>query len=388
MSFVWTLQDQVDSLLDFLGGLPQERAVRQTLFAVRDGLRDLSNAHNWRYYYRMGRLQTNAPYTTGTIDYDHTGGTYERQVTLTSGTWPSWAQYGILRVGSQNSLVKRRISNTVLQLDEQVNPGADIASGTEYSIFRSRYPLPVDFRKLDSTFASGNFLWGLQIPPQQLLWYELNGAGSGTPQYHSVFGDHNDLARSLIGFYPYPDTDAEVTFEYLRRPRALKYSGYDTAETSGTVFIPSGTTVAGTNTAFAADMVGSILRVSSSSTKPTGEYGSNPFVEQARIVEVTSSTLLTLEDPGFTGSYASKAYAITDPIDISEAMNEAFVLACQAKIAERRHLPDAERYQILYMDALGLARDGDQPSMQRRFCGDGGFFAHPEHYVPSGPEVA
>ena len=30
-------------------------------------------------------------YLTGTVAYDHQGGTYDRLLTLTDGTWPAWA---------------------------------------------------------------------------------------------------------------------------------------------------------------------------------------------------------------------------------------------------------------------------------------------------------
>tara|TARA_E500000331_G_scaffold356741_1_gene416026 strand:- start:6364 stop:9285 length:2922 start_codon:yes stop_codon:yes gene_type:complete len=62
-----------------------------------------------------------------TITYDHTGGTYERMLTLSGATWPASAEHGYIFIGGTTYNVYRRISDTVLILDKEFNPGSDFS---------------------------------------------------------------------------------------------------------------------------------------------------------------------------------------------------------------------------------------------------------------------
>jgi len=62
-----------------------------------------------------------------TITYDHTGGTYERMLTLSGTTWPAAAEHGYILISGTAYNVYRRISDTVLILDKEINPGSDFS---------------------------------------------------------------------------------------------------------------------------------------------------------------------------------------------------------------------------------------------------------------------
>ena len=146
---IHSYHDVIDHLLDHFGGLEGGRNVKMAKRAILAAYRSLPTVYNWSYYYKRGRVASVAAYSTGTIAYDHTGGTYERQATLTSGTWPSWAARGILRINDIDYDVHERISDTVVTLSVNSNPGADVASSTTYTLSRDAYPLPFDFQSAD-----------------------------------------------------------------------------------------------------------------------------------------------------------------------------------------------------------------------------------------------
>lgn len=73
-------------------------------------------------------------YSTGTVVYDHTGGANERQLTLTGGTWPTWAKSpGRIFINEDWYSLDTRVSDSIVTLKSTDNPGADVASTTFYA---------------------------------------------------------------------------------------------------------------------------------------------------------------------------------------------------------------------------------------------------------------
>src|SRR4051812_43325082 len=111
-----TFQDIIDHGMDYLGGNPSENARRDCVRAALEAYRDLANAFNWSYLYTHSRVVTSAAFDGAaegaTIAYDHAGGTYERQATVTGAMWPEWAADGSIRVGQVAYRVDERKSAT------------------------------------------------------------------------------------------------------------------------------------------------------------------------------------------------------------------------------------------------------------------------------------
>src|SRR5690606_12812154 len=124
---------------------PDQRDIRQ---AVLDGYDDVHHGAEWTFLYAPLQIALHAPQTSSTIAYDHTGGAYERVVTLAAGSWPDWAAYGTLKIGNALYQVATRESATQLTLREDSNPGDDVTAGTSYTLYQSSYPLPADFFRL------------------------------------------------------------------------------------------------------------------------------------------------------------------------------------------------------------------------------------------------
>lgn len=124
-----TFGDLVEHAVDYVGGSSAD-VLRDARRCVLQAYRALTNARPWSYLATHGRIVTSAPYSTGTIAYDHAGGTYPREVLLAGGTWPAWAGLGAhLRLGGVVHAVAERRSDASLSLDEVLNPGADVDLG-------------------------------------------------------------------------------------------------------------------------------------------------------------------------------------------------------------------------------------------------------------------
>jgi hypothetical protein len=318
---LYTYADGVQSLLDTAAldrtGL-NERHARS---ALRFAYRDLPARHPWTYYYRQRILQTVASYDTGTVDFDYTGGTYERMLTLTTGTWPSWAAYGRVIIDSVHYEVEDRKSSTVVTLSETSNPGADVASGTTYTIYRNSYPLPANFGAIVKLWdVDANLPIFLIDQNSQHEALQVFYSTPGVPLHVTIRSTGKYVNGYEIIYGPPPSDIYTYDLLFQSYPRALAIDEYST----GTVSITSGTaTVTGSNTTFPATCAGSIIRFGTGPTKPSGYLGSldgadNPFVYQAVIKSRDSATGLTLEEamPTTIATLSAVGYTISDPLDI------------------------------------------------------------------------
>lgn len=385
-----TVADMVSHLRDYLGSNVNNEAQRVIIRAIQAGLRELVNARRWSYLYERGRIQTNGAYSTGTVAYDHTGGAYERMLTLTSGTWPSWAGSGTVAISNVVYDVFRRISDTVLVLDETVGSAADIASGTAYTLYQDTYTLPEDFVASDRGFAE--ISWGgmeFVHPTQWLQVTRYYRSSSDTPRYYTFRGDPRAAGRMAVSVFPYPDSSRTLDYIYHRRPRKITLEKYET----GTVSVDAGagatTTVTGSGTSWTTAMVGSTIRLSSNSTTlPTGLEGSNPYVVERNIKVVSSATSLTVDDSIDT-TYSGVKYQISDPIDIEDgSMLEAYYRCCEKHLCIMRNMRNVEFAMQAYMDALIKAEEADSRSFQGRVAGEGGPYRQRLANMPRGSDVS
>lgn len=90
-----------------------------------------NQAHVWGFLTPTASLVLNGPYTTGTIAISGT------TVTLSGGTWPTWAASADLIVGGTAYQIASRDSDTQLT----IGTSATVAAGTAYSLNRYVYAL-------------------------------------------------------------------------------------------------------------------------------------------------------------------------------------------------------------------------------------------------------
>lgn len=123
----------------------------------------------------------------------------------------------------------------------------------------------------------------------------------------------------------------EVTLTYRRRPRDIRYTGWEPASRVGTVTLAVDTPedalpgsyfeVTGTGTDFSTKMAGAVLRVSGDSAyHPEGLTGMHPYMTEAFIAEVASGTSMYVHAPEVSSAYEDSKYVVTDLLDLSPTM--------------------------------------------------------------------
>lgn len=245
--------------------------------AVIKTYRDLPQRHKWSYYSRKGLIATDASYSTGTVVFDLTGGTSERMLTLTGGTWPANAARGTVRIAGVDYDVESRVAGSDVILTLAVNscPSADVTASS-YEWFRDSYPLPVNFRRMltiGETSTASAWYPLEYIPPSGFEErVKMDGGGpSDRPNYYTIRSSGDYLGAVDIVFGKAPNAARSYGIAYEVSPRDLATYKYST----GTVAVAAGATaVVGTLTVFSAAHVGSVMRLTESTTvEPTSPVG-------------------------------------------------------------------------------------------------------------------
>lgn len=353
-----------DDLLDYLSGYIGKDASKSGASALRAaaqaGIRELQGHHDWSYYRTLGRVNTVAPYSTGTVAFDYTGGSSELLLTLSGGTFPTWLADGIVIINGVPYDVDERLSGTTATLTTASNPGEDVAAGTEYVACREEYALPSYFDRIGNTVISlsGDANKLCYSDPQNLVLARRDNPTTGRPSHFSVIGSSANDGTMVMRLWPFPDAAYTIDFDYRRRPRAVKIAG----ERTGLVTITaSSTAITGTNTSFNSTMAGSIIRIGRAGDKdpPTGLSGTSPALFEGVLDTYTSATsfsLTTAADQSITRA----PYIISDPIDVElGSMETALYRLCENAIRQRTRMAPIAGEMAEMMRALAAARDED-----------------------------
>lgn len=383
---LYAYQDLVQHLVDLLGGGALAANQREFHAAVQGAYQEVANTRDWQSLVRQGRLVTSAPYSSGTIQFQSSSGSYPNQVTLTTtdgSVWPSDAIYGTLRVNNVNAEISLRVDDHNLQLDPHVTFPEDWPAGTTYTWFRSHYYLPADFRRTNELLYEGTQWISNYIPQADMLRLERIVSAGGYPTHFSVIASPRLIGSWELWLYPYPNQVASVDFIYGSAPRQISFTGYEPNSTAGTVTIsPGSNTVTGTGTQFSAAMAGSLIRVSSDTDQqPSGIGGLNPFAEQKIIMKVTGTGSLTVDSP-FVNGYTATQYCVTDPIDLMADLLEFLLRTAEYKIALIKQMSDIAVYQQNYKEAKIRAMESDQRSIQQRWVGRTNTFPRLLRWMP------
>lgn len=355
---IYNFGDVQSDLIDFVStGSTDAANVRRTNRAIENSYREVTMARHWSYYYQRGRLQTQAPYNTGTITYTQA----TRVVDLASGTWPTWAANGTLSIAGVEYEVATRTSGTQLVLSVNSNPGADVAAGTSYYLWQDTYVLPVDFQSLGTIKDAQNNVTLEYMEPNDFIAMRLFNMTVSQPRYFTIFHDQNYVGALAIKLFPPPMLSYSYDYMYKRHPRQFTCHGY----TTGTV-TTSGTSVTGVGTTFTQAMIGCMIRFGTTGDGPTGTHGENPYVAQRVVSSFTSATSIGI-DTALDAEVAAVKYEIGDPIDIEAgSMYTAFLRRCEYELAVQQRRDDIPKYLALAEKAMLVAFEEDNRNMDRR----------------------
>ncbi|MFO0899363.1 MAG: hypothetical protein U0836_18210 [Pirellulales bacterium] len=363
-----TYQDLVEYLEDSTEWDRNHQNHRRLRGAIEEAYRDLANERTWSYYAQLGTLNTAAPYSTGTVTYDHTGAADgERLLTLSGGVFPDWASEGTVLINGTPYEGNDRISDTELTLTPASNPGADIATATTYQLFRDTYPLPVNCRAVNRLEDVRQTNQPMFVPPGE--WLDAMRQWShapGQPMYFTVTGSPDYLSSLAIRFAPPPSTAITFRYMYTRAPRALAVELYD----EGVVTVaPGNPTINGTGTAWTTAMIGAVIRFSEGLALPGSVIGVRPRAYERVVKDVTGPTTLVL-DSAISTALTEVRYAISDPLDIHVPTMWSVLKKC----ADARVVGHPLRYRtrddqftgdldLIYREALNLAAQADNRNL-------------------------
>ena len=196
---------------------------------IEAALRQFYTAYDWSFMYPVAKLVTDASFTTGTIGI--TTGTVE----LTGTTWPSWliaatATDATISVAGVTYDVATRTDGDTLELVDSSVTG--IATGTSYTLGRESYVLPDDFGALYGPFVmrpGTTTYFGpiTSVPQSQILQAKQRSEYFNAPSNYAIRPkayDATDGQRHEVLFWPTPDANYEMTYQYYANPNKLTTS--------------------------------------------------------------------------------------------------------------------------------------------------------------------
>ncbi len=182
--------------------------------AVDDAIGMAATERDWPWLHTLGRVNFVAPYATGTVAI----ASGSAVLTLTGGTFPTWAASGEILIQNQWQTILSRDSGTQLTLDNAWATTTVTAEG--YTLAQSEYTLPSDCMKVDQVVQSVNI--ALQANPTSRAKVEVAKifwqSGQTYPAYWAIEKDR-------LVLWPYPSVAAMCNILYFRKPAALTSSG-------------------------------------------------------------------------------------------------------------------------------------------------------------------
>jgi voltage-gated potassium channel Kch len=191
---------------------------------VNNAVRWVATAKFWNYYKTHGDFTLREPYSTGTIAL--TAGS--TTCTLTTGTWPTWAASGKLKIGSKVYRIASRTSGSVVVLATAWAEDAETAA--TYLIFQDEYSLASDCLKFGELFPGANWGWGGAASSFESVLRAQSSLIQGQA-YPSQWATHGSGGTAKLIVWPYPSSSEDVlcAYWYYRMP-ALLVSAGDTVD--------------------------------------------------------------------------------------------------------------------------------------------------------------
>ena len=181
---------------------------------VNEALSHLAKRIRWPWLERVGGLTLNGSYTTGTIAVTEDSKT----VTLSGGTWPSWAASGELFIGPQWHPVDTRDSDTQITLKTAYSGATE--SGKDYQLYQDRYDLEDDMLMFGDVYYGQEWLWSQDpIPFSELI------RNKNESRYTNNYPYGWALNQDDLLIWPPPSDDRTIQYLYYAKPADLSSSG-------------------------------------------------------------------------------------------------------------------------------------------------------------------
>lgn len=190
---------------------------------MKYGLNDVYTAHSWSFFRPIKEITTTAPYDTGTITIA------SGVVTLTDGTFPSWAAVGVLEIDDEYYDVDTRDGDTQITLEDT---SVTEATSSSYELGRPEYDMPTGFEAIegDLTYEPGQSDF---YPPVRqrsdafILRLRQDDPYNDRPIYYGVWTVEFDPtvgSRRRLSLYPTPDAAYVMKARMKLRPTMIDSS--------------------------------------------------------------------------------------------------------------------------------------------------------------------
>lgn len=376
---IYTWRDLLVDLADYAGNRTGGQAERRLRTATLDAYRDLCNYREWNFLIREYQFQYGASVSL-TASFDFTGGSSELLVTVTDGTLPSWTEYAYAIIDSVPYQVDRQLSSSTFTLTSRTNPGQDVASGT-VKLVRSAYTAPADFLKHYNPQPERRFATLTYVTPDEYNAMVRGSVQYGEPRYWTCMPSPKLYASRIIRVYPYPSELKTLSILYHATGRPLRITGFTTND-YGTYTVDIGvdanrlTLTLSSAAAITTKIRGAVIRLRSDTTTPENNDGDAPYHEQATIIDVTVGSNYAFLDRDLPTSYTSKAFVISDPVDIPQYAINALKAGSKwyYAMAASKEQKDVQMALGTYRDELTRAMESDAayiPGSKRAVVLDG-----------------
>lgn len=178
--------------------------------------------HRWSFFTPAATMATTVPYGTGTVAITKGATT----VTLSDGTFPSWAAQGTLVISSRSYAIASRTDGTHVELSS--NWPETTVTAANYSLQRRAYDLPDDFGAIigQINFDAGEGAYTpIQIIGEGQVRERLQySTSTGRPRYAALRPTAFTTGtgqRFEILFYPMADAVYDLVYRYNVLPDAL-----------------------------------------------------------------------------------------------------------------------------------------------------------------------
>jgi len=326
--------DILDYITALTDGGARTKDLRMHKEAILGAYRDISMGNEWAYYIAEGRIDLDAKYSTGKVTYTASTRTL---VIQDGGTWPSWIKYGRIRIDDSVYTVEKTTDTAAnIILDASNCPAANISSAVTYDAYRTEYPLPDDMWRLYDVGVEKNNWVTYYITPTEWQQRERYLSSGGQTWAWTIMKNSDADGKWSLFVDPYPTESEPLMFMYRRKPRTLRWAGTEVkarASSTQNATASATNTYLTTDTELPASMVGAVIRLSETTTHPTGLAGVNPYYEQHKISSISGTTVNLDDAIGKSGGYANKYFVVSDPVDMSESMIEAFKAEVEYRIA-------------------------------------------------------
>jgi len=391
-----TYDDLISHVLDYLGADASVAGERYARRAIQAAYSDMPASHLWSYYLPRGRINTVAQQTAGKVNFDLTGGVVERVLTvyddvLAPGTttWPTWARYGTVRVGTAVWDVAERIDNYNLQLTAALSPTDDFTAQS-YSLYQDTYVMPSDFQALGEVIIPSQARRLVNVTNQEYVVYQRTITGPSTPIAYSIGGDPNYFGALAMRLFPPPDNVYNLDFIYKRFPRPLKVArvtaGLASGTTSSTTVTFTGTTLTPDTAVCLSPYTGSVLRLAATNDDhPTDLSGASPALFERVITNVVDATTVLI-DQALTCDLTNVKYTISDPVDIEMgSMYVFFLRECEHQSRIVRRMKSTPEEMLEYKESMWAAYEADNRSFEKVSAGGSKGVFIPYKYMPFNP---